>query len=89
VETLTIDPETAVFVERGIANAYQTLEPNVVYTYLVNEHWSSTVQYPSVQLFDPALAVAWPIPQSQAIVSSKDANNPMLADVSPILSKEA
>lgn len=40
VETLTITPEKAVFVSRGIANAFQTLGPNTAYTYLVNEHWS-------------------------------------------------
>lgn len=40
VYTTEITPEKAIFVPRGIANSYQTLEPNVTYTYLVNAHWS-------------------------------------------------
>jgi len=88
VETVTITPEVGVFVERGIANAYQTLGPNAVYSYLVNAHWSNDIRYPAVQLFDPALNVQWPIPQEQAIVSPKDRENPLLANVTPIVSEE-
>lgn len=82
--TMKITPEVAVFVPRGIANGYQTLEPNVTYTYLVNAHWSPDAKYAAVNLFDPALGVEWPISQDQAIVSEKDLNNPMLADVQPM-----
>lgn len=84
VLTIEITPEKAVFVPRGVANSYQTLEPNVAYTYLVNEHWSPDAKYSSVNLFDKQLGISWPIPQSQAIVSEKDTVNPMLKDVSPM-----
>jgi dTDP-4-dehydrorhamnose 3,5-epimerase len=84
VETITITPQKAVFVSRGIANAYQTLEPNVAYTYLVNEHWSPDVKYTAVNLFDPALGINWPIGQDQAIVSDKDKANPLLATITPM-----
>lgn len=84
VLTLEITPHKAVFVPRGVANGYQTLEPNVIYTYLVNEHWSPKTKYTSVNLFDPALGVIWPIAKDQAIVSDKDAANPMLKDVRPM-----
>lgn len=79
IYTTEITPEKAVFVPRGVANAYQTLEANVTYTYLVNEHWSSEAKYAAVSLFDPELAINWPIPESEAIVSEKDKNNPPLA----------
>lgn len=79
VYTTEITPEKAVFVPRGVANAYQTLEANVTYTYLVNEHWSPEAKYAAVNLFDPELAINWPIPESEAIVSEKDKNNPPLA----------
>jgi dTDP-4-dehydrorhamnose 3,5-epimerase len=82
--TLEINPNKAVFVPRGVANGYQTLEENITYTYLVNEHWSQETKYTFVNLFDPALAIEWPIPKSQAIISDKDANHPMLANVTPI-----
>src|ERR1700751_3964871 len=38
--TLELNPGRAVFVPRGVANGYQTLEEGVTYTYLVNAHWS-------------------------------------------------
>lgn len=80
--TLEITPAQAVFVPRGVANGYQTLSPNITYTYLVNEHWSPEAQYTFVNLFDPELKIAWPIPQSQAIISDKDKLHPALKDVS-------
>lgn len=84
VLTLNMTPTNAVFVPRGVANSYQTLETNTVYTYLVNEHWSANIQYPSLNLFDSTLAVAWPIPQDQAIISAKDQTNPFLAAIEPV-----
>lgn len=84
VLTLELTPEKAVFVPRGVANSYQTLEDNVAYTYLVNEHWSADAKYAAVNLFDPALGIEWPISPGQAIVSEKDLKNPVLADVTPM-----
>lgn len=82
--TLEITPDKAVFVPRGVANGYQTLEPNVTYTYLVNAHWSPEAKYTFVNLFDPALEISWPIAQSDAIISEKDAAHPLLQDVTPM-----
>lgn len=84
VFTMEITPEKAIFVPRGIANAYQTLEENITYTYLVNAHWSPGANYAAVSPFDPALNIQWPISQDQAIVSDKDHSNPLLADVAPM-----
>lgn len=84
VFTMEITPDKAVFVPRGVANGYQTLEANITYTYLVNAHWSPDANYAAVNLFDPALGVTWPIPQDQAIISDKDRATPMLADVTPM-----
>lgn len=76
-----INPGTAVFVPRGVANGYQTLEDNVTYTYLVNAHWSADAKYTFVNAFDPALAIDWPITKDQVITSEKDDAHPPLADV--------
>ena len=46
--------------------------------------WSPDGKYASLNLFDPALGIEWPIPQEQAIVSDKDKLNPLLADVTPM-----
>ena len=82
--TIEINPGKAVFVPRGVANGYQTLEPGVTYTYLVNAHWSADAKYTFVDLFDPALGISWPISQDQAIISDKDKNHPLLKDITPL-----
>jgi dTDP-4-dehydrorhamnose 3,5-epimerase len=82
--TLEINPGKAVFVPRGVANGFQTLEENITYTYLVNAHWSPEAQYTFVNLFDPDLGIQWPIPREQAITSEKDNSHPMLKDLTPM-----
>ena len=82
--TCEINPGVAVFVPRGVANGYQTLEENITYTYLVNDHWSPDTKYTMVNAFDPALGIEWPISKAEAITSEKDDNHPLLKDVTPI-----
>lgn len=82
--TTEITPGVGIFVPRGVANGYQTLVPNVTYTYLVNAHWSPDAKYTFVQLFDPDLGLRWPIGQRKAITSDKDKNHPNLVQVEPI-----
>ena len=84
VETFNLTPENAIFVPRGCGNSYQTLTPNVAYTYLVNEHWSADAEYTFCNLFDPALDIKWPIPKERAIYSEKDAHHPLFKDVVPM-----
>ena len=81
VFTTEITPDKAVFVPRGVANGYQTLEEKVTYTYLVNAHWSPEAKYTLINPFDPELKIDWPISQEQAIVSDKDKAHPMLKDL--------
>jgi dTDP-4-dehydrorhamnose 3,5-epimerase len=76
--TLEMDTSVAVFVPRGVGNSYQTLEDATAYTYLVNEHWRPGVAYPALALDDPSVAIDWPIPLSEAIISEKDRHNPAL-----------
>lgn len=82
VETVELHPGNAIYVPRGCGNSYQTLTPDVVYTYLVNEHWSPDAQYTLIQAFDPALGIDWPIGPDAAIRSAKDRAHPVLACVS-------
>ncbi|BDZ53893.1 sugar nucleotide-binding protein [Agromyces marinus] len=84
VVTRELRPGVTVFVPRGVANAFQTLEPDTAYTYLVNDHWSPGAVYSAVDLADPALGVAWPVPLEQAVLSDKDRSNPWLADAVPV-----
>ncbi|MGX1701282.1 sugar nucleotide-binding protein [Microbacterium sp. NPDC055357] len=84
VFTTELDPSRAIFVPRGVANSYQTLEPDTAYTYLVNDHWSPAAAYSFLNLADETAAISWPIPLEHAQISAKDAAHPRLDEVTPI-----
>lgn len=84
VFTAELDPSRAIFVPRGVGNAYQTLEPDTAYVYLVNDHWSPDAEYSFLNLADESAGVPWPIDLADAEVSEKDRAHPRLAEVSPI-----
>jgi len=84
LQTFELGPEQALYVPRGCGNSFCTLAPHTVYNYLVNAHWSPEAQYVLVNLFDPALAVPWPLPRDRMTISDKDAGHPSLADVVPV-----
>lgn len=89
VYTCEIDPSVAVFVPKGVGNAYQTLEPNTAYSYLVDAHWRPDAPYTFLNLADETVAIDWPIPLDRAIVSAKDKSHPRLADVTPVATSSA
>jgi dTDP-4-dehydrorhamnose 3,5-epimerase len=84
VFTAELDASRAVFVPRGVGNAFQTLEPNTAYAYLVNDHFSLDASYTSINLADETVAVPWPIPLERAELSAKDRAHPRLTEISPI-----
>ena len=71
VFTTEMGPETAIFVPRGVGNAFQTLTDQTAYSYLVNDHWKPAAKesYTFVNLADETLAINWPIPLEQAEIS--------------------
>jgi dTDP-4-dehydrorhamnose reductase/dTDP-4-dehydrorhamnose 3,5-epimerase len=86
VVTLELGPETAVFVPRGVGNAFQTLVDETVYSYLVNDHWSLAAKdsYTFCNLADETVAIDWPIPLDEAELSDADKVHPRLTAVSPM-----
>lgn len=84
VFTAELDPSRAIFVPRGVGNAYQTLAPDTVYAYLVNDHWSPDASYTFLNLADEAVAIPWPIPLADAELSAKDRTHPRLAEVTAV-----
>lgn len=88
VFTTELDPSKAIFVPRGVANSYQTLEPDTAYVYLVNDHWSPTAEYTFLNLADETVNIQWPIPLEQALLSEKDQAHPRLDAVVPIKPKK-
>lgn len=83
-EIFHLDPNKAIYVPQGCGNSFQALTENVVYTYLVNKHWSPEAEYTMLNLADPEVAVNWPIPLSEATLSDKDKNHPFLENVIPM-----
>lgn len=84
VETFHLTPNNAIFVPAGCGNSFQALTENLVYTYLVNAHWSPDAKYTFVNLRDPDLKIDWPIPISDDLISDKDKNHPLLSDIKPL-----
>ncbi|MGA8047964.1 MAG: sugar nucleotide-binding protein, partial [Dermatophilaceae bacterium] len=84
--TTEIAPGTAAFVPRGVGNAYQTLESETTYSYLVNDHWSPEAreQYTFVNLADETVDCPWPLPLDEAKMSAADRGHPRLDDVTPV-----
>lgn len=64
--SVEVGPDTAVFVPRGVANGYQTLEDATTYLYLVNDHWSADAAYANVSY----RLIDWPLEPTN--VSAKD-----------------
>lgn len=79
-----LEPGVAAFVPRGVGNGYQTTADATAYSYLVNDHWRPDAHYVAVDHADPALAIAWPIPPGERVLSERDRSAPLLADVSPV-----
>lgn len=88
VFTAELDASSAVFVPRGVANSYQTLEVDTAYVYLVNDHWSPDAEYTFVNLADETIGIQWPIPLENALLSEKDQAHPRLDAVVPMKPKK-
>lgn len=81
---IDLEPGIAVFVPRGVGNGYQTTEDATACSYLVTDHWRPDLTYVSVDHADPALAIAWPVPPEQRVLSDRDRSASPLADVAPL-----
>ncbi|MCB5283636.1 MULTISPECIES: bifunctional dTDP-4-dehydrorhamnose 3,5-epimerase family protein/NAD(P)-dependent oxidoreductase [unclassified Arthrobacter] len=90
VFTAELDASQAIFIPRGVGNAFQTLADNTAYTYLVNDHWSADAQgqYTFLNLADESAAIDWPVPLEEAELSDKDKAHPRLKDVVPMPPKK-
>lgn len=84
--TVEIDEDTAVYLPKGVGNSFQTIEDDTYYFYNVNDFWSAEkyTQYTFANTGDPDLAIEWPIPLSEAVMSDRDRNHPLLKDVTPM-----
>lgn len=68
------------YVPTGFAHGFVTLEPDTEVFYKVSAPYAPDCDR-SINFADPAIDIAWPLPASGPILSDKDRNAPLLADV--------
>ena len=72
-------------IPKGFAHGFLTLEPGVEVAYKVSAPYSPEHDR-SIRWDDPAIGVAWPLAGQQPILSPKDRDAPLLADLAGQLS---
>ena len=76
---LTAERQNQLYLPGGFAHGFLTLEPDTVIAYKVSNSYSKAHDR-SLNWADPALAIAWPVPQgTKPMLSEKDEAAPMLA----------
>jgi len=82
-ETLTADGGEQLFVPRGFAHAFCTLEPDTILAYKVDDFYAPASDSGLIWN-DPTLAIKWPVPHDEVLLSDKDMKLGRFADfVSP------
>ncbi|MEJ0075794.1 MAG: dTDP-4-dehydrorhamnose 3,5-epimerase [Alphaproteobacteria bacterium] len=77
--TLTADGGEQLFVPRGFAHGYCTLEPDSIVAYKVDDFYSPANDSGLIWN-DPAFAIDWPLGADQAVLSDKDLKLGRFAD---------
>src|SRR5947209_1588709 len=70
-ETLTAEGGEQLFVPRGLAHAFCTLEPDTVVAYKVDDFYAPESEHGLIWN-DPTLAIAWPVAPQEIVLSDKD-----------------
>ncbi|HEY6578462.1 MAG TPA: dTDP-4-dehydrorhamnose 3,5-epimerase [Rhizomicrobium sp.] len=78
--TLSADNGRQLFVPAGFAHGFCTLEPDTEVFYKVDAPYSREHER-GVRWNDPALAISWPIAESEAVLIERDRLLPALADL--------
>lgn len=73
------------FVPRGFAHGFCTLEPDTLVTYKVTAFYSAADDA-GLAWDDPDLGIAWPVSAAAAALSDKDRTHPRLAELPPLFS---
>jgi dTDP-4-dehydrorhamnose 3,5-epimerase len=68
------------FMPEGFAHGFCTVEPNTEVIYKVNRYYSPEHDR-GMRWNDPALGIAWPVGEGEAVLSDKDRRQPLLAEL--------
>jgi len=70
------------WVPRGFAHGYLTLEPDTEVLYKTDAYYDRAADA-GIAWNDPAFGIAWPVETGSVILSDKDRSAPRLADIAP------
>jgi dTDP-4-dehydrorhamnose 3,5-epimerase len=70
------------WVSKGFAHGFCTLEPNTEVIYKVTDYYAPECDR-GLAWDDPVLAIRWGVPPAEAVLSAKDRTHPRLADLPP------
>lgn len=73
------------FVPKGFAHGFCTLEPDTEVLYKVDAYYDPAVDF-GVAWDDPALGIEWGVTPANAVLSGKDLKHPKLSDIQPLFS---
>ena len=68
---------------RGFAHAYLTLQPDTEVFYKIDGYYAPTAER-GLRWNDPAIGIAWPIPEADIVLNDRDRNLPLLGDFEPV-----
>jgi dTDP-4-dehydrorhamnose 3,5-epimerase len=77
---LSAESGTHIFIPEGFAHGYRTLVPNTEVIYKVNRYYSPENDR-GLRWDDPALGIAWGIAAEVAVLSDKDRQQPLFAEL--------
>ncbi len=76
---LTEDNHRQFFIPRGFAHGFAVLSDEAVFQYKCDNYYAPQSDG-GIAITDPALNIDWHLDPSEAILSEKDTNHPLLAD---------
>lgn len=76
---LSVEKWNQIFVPRGFAHGFVTLQPDTEVVYKVSEFYAPEHDR-AIRFDDPDIAIGWPVEASEIQVSDKDAAAPRLRD---------
>jgi dTDP-4-dehydrorhamnose 3,5-epimerase len=77
---LSSDAWNQLFVPKGFAHGFVTLEPEVEVLYKVSAPYAPSCDR-CIRWNDPAIGIDWPLEGRDPVLSPKDASAPLLADI--------
>ncbi len=75
------------FVPKGFAHGFCTIEPDTEVLYKVDNYYSKPHEA-GIRWNDPALAIHWPVSSGEAVVSERDRALPLLKDIAAVFAFE-